>query len=121
MQDIFAFQSRALQMWLDAWETHAATVATISARMPILMATASGMGNRNDHQETQNMVTEKLQAAAQGAQAGVFESARVAMKVMSGQSTSPFAVAAHFMDVAEAAGGPANVKVRANAKRLASR
>ena len=72
MHEIFTFQTRALQMWLDAWETHAASIATISARMPILMAAASGIGNKKDHHETQQMVTEKLQAAAQGAQAGVF-------------------------------------------------
>src|SRR5208337_1289799 len=94
-----------------------ATMAIISARLPMIAAAASGFGNRKDHAETQNMVTEKLMAASEGAQAGVLESAKVAWKWMTGES-HPVAMAGHMMDVAAATTRPARRKVRANAKRL---
>jgi hypothetical protein len=118
MNDLFAFNNRLMRSWFEFCEVNAATFTTIYARLPIIAAAASGFGDKKARNETQDMVTEKLLAASEGAQAGALESAKMAWKVMSGDS-HPMAMAGHMMDVAAAATRPARIKVRANAKRLA--
>jgi hypothetical protein len=120
MIEIMALQSRLVRSWFELMEIYVATFATISARLPIVGAAASGMGDRQARRETRVMVTEKLRAASQGAEAGALETAKAALKVMTGQN-HPVAMAGHMMDVADAATAPARRKVRANARRLVAR
>jgi hypothetical protein len=118
MNDLFALNNRLMSSWFEFCEVTTASFATISARIPLIAAAATGFGDKKARNETQAMVTEKLLAASEGAQAGALESAKVAWKVMFGES-HPMAVAGHIMDVAAATTRPARRKVRANAKRLA--
>jgi hypothetical protein len=117
MKDYFALHGRLMRAGLEMFEVQAAAMATISARLPMLAATATGLGSKRQHRETQVMVAEKLKAASEGAGLGAMETARVTMKVLFGDA-HPAAVAGHMMDVAAAATRPARRKVRANAKRL---
>jgi hypothetical protein len=119
MSDLLVLQSRLIRTWFELIEVYFATVATVSARLPIIAAAASGFGNKRAHRETQVMVAEKLRAASEGAEAGALESAKVALRVLTGQN-HPVAVAGHMIDVAAAATRPARRKVRANARRLTS-
>jgi hypothetical protein len=117
MKDLLSLHNRLMGSWFEFCDVQVASIATISARLPMIAAAASGFGDQQANDETQNMVTEKLIAVAEGAQAGALESAKVAWKWMAGDS-HPVAMAGHFMDVAAAATRPARVKVHANAKRL---
>jgi hypothetical protein len=117
MSELLALQSRMIRSWFEFLEIYLASVATISARMPIIAAAATGFGDPQAQRETRVMVAEKLRAASQGAEAGALESAKAALKVMTGQN-HPVAMAGHMMDVAAAATRPARYKVRANARRL---
>jgi hypothetical protein len=117
MNDIFAFNRRLANSWWDLTEVSLAASQTIAARLPMIAAAASGFGSARANRETQEMVAEKIQAAAEGAQAGALQTARATWKMMTGQS-HPAAMAHHMFDVAEAATGPARKKARANAKRL---
>lgn len=118
MNDLFALHNRLMSSCFEAWEVQAATLSTIAARLPLIAAAATGFGDKKARHETQAMVTEKLLAASEGAQAGALESAKAALKVMTGHA-HPVAVVGHMMDVAAATTAPARKKVRANAKRLA--
>jgi hypothetical protein len=120
MKHLWALHNRLMSSWFDVYETNAAAMTTISARLPMIAAAASGFGDKKSHRETRSMLTEKLMAATEGAQAGALESAKVALKVMTGQ-THPVEVAGHMMDMAAAATGPARKKVKANARRLSER
>ena len=120
MKNLFALQDRLIRSWFQAWEVQAATFSTIYARMPMIVAAASGFGDIHDRNETEVMVTEKLRAAQEGAHAGALETAKMTWRVLSGDS-HPVAMAGHMMDVADATTGPAHRKVLANAKRLAAR
>jgi hypothetical protein len=120
MKHFWALNNRLVSSWFDVVETNTAAMATISARLPMIAAAATGFGNRDSRRETQSMVTEKLLAASEGAHAGALETAKVALKVMTGQ-THPVEVAGHMMDMAAAATGPARRKVKANARRLMAR
>jgi hypothetical protein len=120
MKHLWALNNRLMSSWFDAFETNAAAMTTISARLPMITAAATGFGNKKSRRETHSMVAEKLLAATEGAQAGALESAKVALKVMIGQ-THPVEVAGHMMDMAAAATGPARRKVKANARRLTER
>jgi hypothetical protein len=120
MDDFFAINRRLARSWWDLAEVGFAASATIAARLPMIAATASGFGSASAQRETHEMVAEKIKAAAEGAQAGVLQSAKATLKVMTGQS-HPAAMAHHMIDVAEAATRPARRKARANARRLWSR
>ncbi len=120
MKNLWALHNRLMSSWFDVFETNAAAMTTISARLPLIAAAASGFGNKAARHETRSMVAEKLVAATEGAQAHALESAKVALKVMTGQ-THPVEVAGHMMDMAAAATGPARRKVKANARRLTAR
>ncbi len=117
MTDFWELQFRLSRSWFEFIEVYFATVATISARLPIIAQASTGFGDHDARREARTMVTEKWRAAAAGAEAGALETAKAALKVMTGQ-THPVAVAGHMMDVADAATRPARRKVRANARRL---
>ena len=117
MNDFLGLQFRLWRSWVEFVEVTFATVATISARLPIIAQATTGFGDREAHHEARTMVTEKWRAVAAGAEAGALASAKAALKVMTGQ-THPVAFAGHLMDVADAATRPARRKVRANARRL---
>jgi hypothetical protein len=120
MDQLFALQNRLMRTWLQACEVQAATIATISARLPIIAAASSGFGDSHAQRETQVMLTEKLDAASEGAEAGMLETAKWTLKVMMGRSHVGD-VADRMMDVAAAATRPARHRVLANAQRLAAR
>jgi hypothetical protein len=117
MTDFLDLQIRFWSAWRELLDVYSATVATISARLPIIASAATGLGDRDARRETQAMAAEKWRAAAEGAEAGALEAGKAALKVMSGQ-THPIAIAGHMMDVAAAATRPARHKVRDNARRL---
>ncbi|MBB4196774.1 hypothetical protein CCR94_20845 [Rhodoblastus sphagnicola] len=120
MDDIFALNRRLARSWWDMTEVGWAATVTIAARLPMIAAAATGFGSQRAQRETREMVSEKLMAAAEGAQAGALQTARATFKVMTGDS-HPTAMAHHLIDVAEAATRPAGRKARANAKRLWTR
>jgi hypothetical protein len=120
MDDIFALNRRLASSWWEMTEISWAASATIAARLPMIAAAASGFGTRRQNRETREMVAEKIKAVTEGAQAGVLQTAKATLKVMTGDS-HPTAMAHHMFDVAEAATRPARRKTRANAKRLWSR
>ena len=117
MKSFFALHNRLMRSCFEAYDVQMATITTISARLPLIAAASTGFGTKHARQETQTMVTEKLHAASEGAQAGALETAKVTLKLLTGQ-TNPVAMASHMMDVADATTRPARRKVRANAKRL---
>jgi hypothetical protein len=117
MKDLFALQNRLMRTCLEAIELQAAVFATISARLPLIAAAATGFGTRRARRETQVMVTEKLEAASKGVELGAIETAKATLKVLTGDA-HPVAMAGHMIDVAAAATRPARHKVRANARRL---
>ena len=88
MKTIFALQDRLIRTWFQAWEVQAATFSTIYARMPMIVAAATGFGDEHDHHETEVMVTEKLHAAQEGAHAGALETAKMTWKLLSGEFAS---------------------------------
>jgi hypothetical protein len=119
MKSLFALHNRLMRSCFEAYALQIAMITTISARLPMIAATATGFGTKQARRETRVMVTEKLRAASEGAQAGALETAKVTLKVLTGDA-HPVAVAGHMMDVADATMRPANRKVLANAKRLAA-
>lgn len=117
MNDIFAFNRRLANSWWDMTEVSLAASQTIAARLPMIAAAATGFGSPHAQRETREMVTEKLQATAEGLQASALQTAKATLQVMMGQVDAT-AMAHHMFDVAEAATQPARRKARANAKRL---
>jgi len=117
MHDLFSLQKRLFHTSLEAFEIQSAAFTTISARLPMIAAAASGFGTQREQREAQVMVTEKLKAASEGLGLGALETAKATMKVLSG-AADPLAMAGHMIDVAAAATRPARRKVRANARRL---
>jgi hypothetical protein len=117
MDQFFSLNKRFTQSWWDMTEVGLAASQTIAARLPMLAAAASGFGSASAQRETREMVAEKIQAVAEGAQAGVLETAKATLRVMTGE-THPAAMAHHMFDVAEAVTQPASLKARANARRL---
>jgi hypothetical protein len=117
MKEFLSLGQRLASSWWEMAEVGWAATATIAARLPIIAAAASGFGSRSAKRETQEMLAEKIQAAAEGAQAGAMQTAKATFRVMTGES-HPTAMAHHMIDVAEAATQPARRKTRANAKRL---
>ena len=120
MKTLFALQERLIRTWFEAFEIQVATFSTIYARLPIIAAAATGLGDKHDQRETQDMLTEKLRAVQEGAEAGALQTAKVTWKVLNGDA-HPVAIAGHMMDVAAAATRPAREKVLDNAQRLSAR
>lgn len=119
MQDWLKLQNRMWRTGLEAFELQTAAYATISARLPMIAAAATGLADHAARRETSDMVTEKIAAASEGVGLGAIESAMAAVKIFYGDS-SPAALAGHAIDVAAAATRPARRQVRANARRLVS-
>ena len=115
MNGLFALQSKMFGLMLNQSQNSLAAWTTIAMRMPDLAA--EGLAGRPPSAETRRMVQEKLNAAAQGAMNGAMESARLATRMMGGRMDAA-GLASGMLDVANAAGLPAQRKVRANAKRL---
>ncbi|MCI4677737.1 hypothetical protein K9U39_14240 [Rhodoblastus acidophilus] len=118
MKNLFTLQKRLMRTSFELVEIQTAALTTISARLPMIAAAASGFATEQQRQETHDMVAEKLQAASEGIGLGALQTAKATMKVMTGDA-DPLAMAGHMMDVAAAATRPARKKVRANARRLA--
>jgi hypothetical protein len=115
-----SLHSRAFGASFAAFEASVAAAVTIAARAPILAGHATGKpAGRPD--ESLRMVTEKMEAAAEGwfaAQMAVWE---LWVQLAFGAVRGPTALAHGFADIAEAAVRPAHRRVRANAKRLTRR
>ena len=118
MQSIIELRSRACKLWLDQAANGLAAWTTIALRMPELAR--DGMTGKPPSAETRRMVSEKLDAAARGARDGALAGARLAARMMGGRMDAA-SLATGMIDVAEAAGKPAQRMVRANARRLARR
>jgi hypothetical protein len=103
-------------MALDFFETSTAAAATIGARMPILFNAAT-TGSPRAVKESQRMVTEKAQAALEGASAAGAAAFDLWLRAATGMST-PGADA--WFKVAEAAFAPTRRACHANARRLSA-
>ncbi len=88
---------------------------TLAVRLPMLAKHPASVGEAF---ERSRMVTEKVDAAAQGAMAAGFAIGSFWLKAMTGRVRSPADVVAGMLDVASAATAPASRKVAANARRL---
>ena len=118
MRDFFALQSRAFRMWFDTVQANNDAMTTIAMRLP-MMATES-MSGRPPSAEMKRMVSEKVEAAMQGALNGAIATGSLAARAMLGQ-LNPTRLAHGLMGVAAAAHGPAHRRVKANARRLTGR
>lgn len=117
MEPFFKFQSTALRMWFAHTETAVDSWATISMRLPVLLN--DGLRGQMSR-ETQGMVSEKVIATTEGAIDASHAGARLALNFWTGRLKSED-VPGRLMNIIEAAGKPARVKVRANARRLTGR
>ena len=99
-------------VWTDAMRAGAATAVTLSVRLPQLM---TGTMTRA---ESARMVGEKLAAATEGMLAASAASLRVAAR--SGAAVTPRRFLQDALEVSAAAARPAQRRVEANAKRLAT-
>ncbi|QCK87297.1 hypothetical protein E8L99_16805 [Phreatobacter aquaticus] len=91
---------------------------TIAHRMTML-ADPSAMSDSKNHAEAMRMVTEKMDAAAEGSFAAAAEASRFVMRSAMGQ-VSPDDIAHGLMKIGVAATKPATRKVKANARRLSA-
>ena len=89
---------------------------TIAARMPAVAQAARNPGVPS--RDMQEMVSEKIEAGAQGAMAAGLAFGNLWTRAMFGGIRTPMDAANGFMHVADAAMTPARKRVRANAKRL---
>lgn len=111
---------RALSASFAAFEASVAAAVTIAARAPMLAGPLPGRPiGRPD--ESLRMVTEKMEAAAEGCFAAQMALWQLWVQVAFGGVRGPTALAHGFADIAEAAVRPAHRRVRANAKRLTRR
>lgn len=108
-----------------AWQaaSHQASAAmaaslTIAHRMTML-SDPSAMANTKNHAEAMRMVTEKMDAAAEGSLAAAAEVSRFVMRSAMGR-VSPDDIAHGLMKIGVAATKPATRKVKANARRLSA-
>ena len=106
-----------INMAFDAARASHVAAITINARLPMI-ALASRNPGTPPTVEMQRMVSEKLDATAQGALAANIEMGRMWMRGMFGGLRTPGDVAQALAHVADAAMKPARISVRANAKRL---
>ncbi|MCP8940072.1 hypothetical protein NK718_16215 [Alsobacter sp. SYSU M60028] len=109
--------NNAIRLGLFSVEAGIAAGVTIAARAPLLMGV--GRGSPRAAEETRRMVSEKAEAAIEGAIAAQFAMGRFWMRIMLGQVSHPAGFADGLAGVAAAAARPAHRRVRANAKRLA--
>lgn len=109
--------NRNLRQATDWLTTSLAAANTIAARMPLLW-TAAFTGSPHALQESQRMITEKAQAALQGAAAAGLAASRLWFQALTSMSfPSPQA----WARVSDAALAPAQRVCRANARRLSPR
>lgn len=99
---------RAAQAALDA-------TVTIGARMGKLATSGSPAANARD---TQEMVSEKVTAAVEGALGAQLAWNSFLLRAAFGAVTSPFQVYEGFAGVADAAAAPSLKRVRQNARQL---
>jgi hypothetical protein len=115
-----SLQSRAFGASFAAFEASVAAAVTIAARAPIIAGHVAGTrSGRPD--ESLRMVTEKMEAAAEGVMAAQMAMWSLWVQMAFGGVRGPTALAHGFVDIAEAAIRPAHRRVRANAKRLSGR
>jgi hypothetical protein len=112
-----SLQRRAIAMSFVAIETSVAAAVTIAARAPLLFG-LPGPRDGQDARETNRMVTEKMEAALEGAISAQFAMMLLWSRIAFGGVSGPAALAHGLADVAHAATNPAHRRVRANAKRL---
>jgi hypothetical protein len=106
-----------LRQATDWFTTSLAAATTIGARLPLLWSAAL-TGSPGAVQESQRMVSEKTQAALQGATAAGLAASRLWLQALTSMSfPSPQA----WARVSQAALAPAHRVCRANARRLGPR
>lgn len=104
-------------MAFDAARASQDAAVTVAARLPII-AKASQRSAAPPSAEMQLMVSEKAEAAMQGAFAASMAMGQLWTRAMFGGLRTPMDVAHGLAGVADAAMKPARITVRANARRL---
>ena len=107
-------------MSFDAARASQDAAVTIAARLPMI-AKASRKPAAPPPAEMQRMVSEKAEAAMQGAFAASMAMGKLWTRAMFGGLRTPMDVAQGLASVADAAMKPARQRVRANAKRLSGK
>jgi hypothetical protein len=105
-----------LRAMSSALETQQASVVTISHRVPML-ASLPFWPHPDNLLEANRMVTEKLEAMAEGALAASQQMAALSLRAALGKADAGD-IATGMMAVAMAAAKPAQRRARANARRL---
>ena len=100
----------------DAGRAAQDAAVTIHARLPV-MARAAGNPGRVPV-EVQDMVSEKVSAALQGALSGSMALGQFWSRALTGRIRTPMEAMQGIANVADAAMRPARIRVRANARRL---
>lgn len=103
-------------MAYDASRAARDAAVTINARLPLMAQAAGDPGNTSA--EMQDMVSEKLSAAMQGALAGGLALGQFWNRALLGGIRTPMDAAQGLANIADAAMKPARIRVRANARRL---
>ena len=115
MDDFFALQTKAFKLWFDSMDANHNAMTTIAMRLPIMAG--SSFSGRPTSPEMQRMISEKFEAALEGAMDGVLASGKLASNAMMGR-LNPTLLADGMVDVANATHRPARLAVKANANRL---
>ena len=110
-------RSRILRQAGDNAAASLDAARVIAARTPMILRSAGG-STPAEATELHRMVSEKTEAAAEGAMAGAAALGSFWLDFAFGKVRKPADVAAGWMKVAHAATKPARRRVRANAKRL---
>lgn len=108
-----------LSMAFDAGRAAQDAAVTINARLPVMARAAGNPGKPSA--EMQDMVSEKVSAAMQGALAGSLALGQFWTRALLGAIRTPMDAAQGIANVADAALKPARIRVRANARRLSRR
>lgn len=108
------------RMSFDAMQAAQDAAVTISARLPDLAAAARSPA-APPSAEVLRMVSEKTEAAMQGAVAASLAMGQLWTRALFGGVRTPLDAMHGLAGVADAAMRPARVRVRANAKRLTRR
>lgn len=109
---------RSLRWAEDAKQAGVDAAVTIAARTPKIAASVLDPTGDNAR-ETRLMVSEKVDAAVEGATAAQAALGDLWLRAAFGRVMSPEQWSQGWMDVADAAFTPARLRVRANAERLA--
>lgn len=115
MNDILALQNRTIRFWFDTVQASADAMTTVAMRLPLMAA--SQLSGEGPTREDKRMVSEKVDAAMEGALDSALAGGDLLRRAMFGQ-LNPALFAHGMVAIADAAHRPARRRVKANALRL---